>query len=111
MPLAAAGVAGSLALLVLAPAAWLVAPAAAMFGFAGAVFYSTLEARYLSLRPGQAGTTGAVVSAIGLAGIGFPALVGAVADAHGLAAGMAVYGVVPLIVLVLVVVEHQMAAS
>lgn len=97
----AAGLAASLAALVLAPAAWAAGLAGLAFGFAGAVFYSVLEATYLSLRPGQAGTTGAVVSAIGMAGIGFPALVGAVSDAYGLAAGLGVYAMVPAIMLIL----------
>ena len=93
--------AAALAALVLGPAAWAAVLAGLAFGFAGAIFYSVLEATYLSLRPGQAGTTGAVVSAIGMAGIGFPSLVGAVSDAYGLAAGLAVYASVPAIMLIL----------
>jgi len=102
LPLFASVMAGSLGAMVLAPMAWIAAPAGALFGFAGAVFYAVLEATYLGLRPGQAGTTGAVVSTISFAGIGFPALVGAVSDAHGLTAGMAVYALVPLAMLFLV---------
>lgn len=93
----------SVAALVFLPGSWPAVAAAALFGFGGAVFYSVLEATYLSLRPGQAGTTGAVVSTISLAGVGFPALVGSVSDAYGLTAGMAVYAVVPAVMLLLVV--------
>jgi predicted MFS family arabinose efflux permease len=75
--------------------------AAAAFGLAGAVLYNSLETAVLSLRPGQAGATGAVVSTVGMAGMGFPALVGALADAHGLAAGLAVYAAVPPVILLL----------
>lgn len=81
---------------------WALVPAGFVFGMAGAVFYTALHACMLSLRPGQAGSTSAVVSAIGLAGAAFPALVGAVADAWGLGAGLALYAVTPLLVLVLV---------
>lgn len=94
-------VAGIIAL----PVAVAQAAAAFLFGFAGAVFWAVLQARYLALRPGQAGTTGAVVSTIGLFGIGFPPLVGAVSDAHGLATGLAVYAAVPAVMLGLLVVN------
>jgi hypothetical protein len=73
------------------------------FGASGAVFYSVLQATYLSLRPGQAGTSQAVVSTIGLLGIGYPALVGAVADGYGLMAGLALYAVVPVGMVLLLV--------
>ena len=75
--------------------------AAFVDGVAGAVLYTTLESVVLALRPGQAGATSAVVSAIGTAGMGFPALVGALADAHGLGAGLALYAAVPALILVL----------
>ncbi len=110
MPLFAALNAAALATLVFVPISWLAIVAAATFGFGGAVFYATLEATYLSLRPGQAGTTGAVVSAISLAGLGFPALVGAVSDAHGLTAGMAVYAAIPLLMLTLLIVSLRARA-
>ena len=75
--------------------------AAAVFGAAGAVFYTTLQAIVLALRPGQAGATSAVVSTVGMVGIGFPALVGLVADAHGLSAAVGLYAAIPPIVLAL----------
>jgi predicted MFS family arabinose efflux permease len=75
--------------------------AAFIEGVAGAVLYTTLESVVLGLRPGQAGATSAVVSAVGTAGMGFPALVGALADARGLGAGLALYAAVPPLILVL----------
>ena len=69
------------------------------FGVVGAMFYTALQSIVLTLRPGQAGSTGAVISAVGLAGSAFPGLVGAVSDAHGLAAGLLLYAAVPALVL------------
>jgi hypothetical protein len=71
------------------------------FGVAGAVFYTTLESVVLALRPGQAGATGAVVSTIGMLGMGFPALVGVLADSRGLGAGLLLYAAIPPITLAL----------
>jgi predicted MFS family arabinose efflux permease len=93
----------SIASLLVAPDVTAQALALGVFGLAGAVFYSLEQATYLSLRPGFAGTSQAVVATIGHFAIAFPALVGAVADAHGLAAGLAVYATVPVLILVLLV--------
>jgi predicted MFS family arabinose efflux permease len=89
------------AAMVAAPITAAVALAAGIFGFVGAVYYSVLQAAYLSLRPGQAGATEAFVSTIGLAGIGFPSLVGWVSDAFGLTAGLTLYAAVPAVMLAL----------
>lgn len=97
----AAALTVSVAAIVAVPVAGVVAVAGAVFGFTGAIFYSVLQATYLSLRPGQAGATTAVVSTIGMAGIGFPTLVGAVADRAGLQAGLWLYAAVPLAALAL----------
>jgi predicted MFS family arabinose efflux permease len=93
--------AAAVAALIALPLAPLQLAAAATFGFTGAVFYAVLQATYLALRPGQAGTSKAVVSTIGCFGIGVPTLVGAVADAYGLTAGLAVYGAVPIAIVLL----------
>lgn len=99
----------SLALLVIAPWAAATGVASLTFGLSSALFYSVLQATYMGLRPGQAGTTGAVVSAIGLAGMGFPALVGAVSDARGLPAGLGLYVAVPALILALLLIERRLA--
>ncbi|MHB8620917.1 MAG: MFS transporter [Chloroflexota bacterium] len=93
--------------LILAPFLPLQLLAAMIFGFSGAAFYSTLQAAYLSLHPGQAGATGTVVSIIGFAGLGFPTAVGALSDAHGLMAGLALYAAVPVILLLLLALERR----
>ncbi|HEX3917455.1 MAG TPA: MFS transporter [Caulobacteraceae bacterium] len=80
--------------------------AAFAFGAAGAVFYTSLNAVVLAARPGRAGATSAVVSSVGMIGMGFPALVGWVADAHGLTAGVALYAAIPLIVLALIAADR-----
>lgn len=90
-------------------ASWLPLQLAAgfAFGLTGAVFYTALDAQVLSLRPGQAGATSAVVSAVGMLGIGFPALVGAVADRAGLGAGLALYALVPAIIVALLALDRR----
>lgn len=98
----AGGMCLALPAMVFAPWLWLVLAGGAAFGLAGAVFYTRLQTAVMVLRPGQTGSTGAVVSAIGLAGMGFPALAGAAADAWGLAAGVGLYLAVPAAILVLI---------
>jgi predicted MFS family arabinose efflux permease len=92
----------SLGLAVVAPALVVELPAMALFGAAAAVFYVTLDAKILGLRPGQTGSVSAAVSLIGTVGMGFPAVVGATSDAFGLAAGLSLYLLVPVIILPLV---------
>jgi predicted MFS family arabinose efflux permease len=92
----------ALATAVLAPVLLVELPAMALFGAAAGVFYVTLDARILGLRPGQTGSVSAAVSLVGMVGMGFPAVVGAVSDAFGLAAGLSLYLVVPVIILPLV---------
>jgi FSR family fosmidomycin resistance protein-like MFS transporter len=89
--------------MVFAPSPILILAAGAGFGLVGAVFYTALQSACLSLRPGQAGSTGAVISAIGLASVGFPALAGATADRFGLPAALWLYVAVPAAMLALVI--------
>ena len=76
---------------------------AAAFGFgaAGAALYTSLQSAALALRPGQAGATSAVVSSVGMIGMAYPALAGALADAYGLGAGVALYAAIPPVILAL----------
>lgn len=96
------------ALPVLAFAPW--APAillgGAAFGAAGAIFYTALKVVVLTLRPGQVGSTGAVISTIGLIGMGFPALAGWASDRWGLGAGLGLYVAVGAAVLALTVLAR-----
>jgi MFS transporter, FSR family, fosmidomycin resistance protein len=95
----------SLPMAIFAPALGVQTPAALVFGGSGAIFYATLQADILALRPGQAGSVSAVVSLIGMAGMGFPLATGALSDAFGLAAGVALYAIVPALVLGLVLID------
>jgi predicted MFS family arabinose efflux permease len=96
-----AATAGALPAAVFLPFLPLQLVAAFAFGVAGAVVYTSLQSAVLALRPGQAGGTSAVVSTVGMIGMAFPALVGALADACGLGAGLALYAAVPPIILAL----------
>lgn len=107
LPLASLAVVLATAAIIVAPAVPLIAVAALLFGVGGAVFYTLLQARYLALHPGQAGATTAVISIIGLLGAGFPSLVGAVADRHGLTAGLALYLAAALAMAALVMTERR----
>jgi hypothetical protein len=93
--------------LVFGPGAAGVLTCGVAFGVAGAVFYTALQTICLTLRPGQAGSTGAVISAIGLASVGFPLLAGAVADRFGLSTALWLYAAVPVIVLLLVAIFRR----
>lgn len=55
------------------------------------------HATYLRLRPGQEGTTTAVVSLMSTTAVGFPLLAGAVADMRGLTAALACYAVAAVV--------------
>jgi predicted MFS family arabinose efflux permease len=65
----------------------------AMFGAGAALELHWLgrQSTYLRLRPGQEGTTTAVVSLLSTTAVGFPVLVGVVADARGLTVALGCY--------------------
>ncbi|MEX2236835.1 MAG: MFS transporter [Dehalococcoidia bacterium] len=73
----------------------------ALAGTMGAAFYSILDARLALLRPGQVGAVTTVSSYIDTLALGFPPLVGAVADAASLQAGLFIYAAIPALMLVL----------
>lgn len=98
----------TLPVMVFAPGPVLVVTGGLAFGIAAAVFYTALQSACLTLRPGQAGSTGAVISAISLMGVGFPILAGAAADRWGLPAALWLYIAVPAAVLVLAVAARRM---
>jgi predicted MFS family arabinose efflux permease len=92
---------GALPAAIFAPVLPIQLAAALCFGGAGAVLYTMLESSVLALRPGQAGTTSAVVSTVGMVGMAFPALAGALADVGGLGAGLGLYAAIPPVILAL----------
>jgi MFS family permease len=69
------------------------------FGIAGARFWVVFHATVLRHRPGQAGSVTAVVGNLEMLGFGFPIAIGAIADAHGLRAGLLGYALVPVALL------------
>lgn len=58
-----------------------------------------LRAGYLTLRPGQAGTTSAVAEAVANVGVLTPPAIGLIADRHGLTAAMALYVLIAVVFL------------
>ena len=60
-------------------------------GMASAIFWTRLQARILGLRPGQPGTTAAVVGYLAMPGALVPLVAAAAADHLGLGAALAVY--------------------
>ncbi|MCT2586421.1 MFS transporter [Actinophytocola gossypii] len=63
----------------------------AAVGAAVNLAWIVLQARYLTLRPGQAGTTSAVAEAIAQLGVLTPLAIGVIADHHGLTVAMLLY--------------------
>jgi predicted MFS family arabinose efflux permease len=98
----------SLPVAVFAPAFALELVAMTIFGGAGAIFYVTLNAQLLGQRPGQAGSVSAAISLVGMIGLGFPAVVGAVSDAYGLAAGLGLYVLVPIAIVPLIATARRL---
>jgi MFS family permease len=70
-------------------------------GVAGAHYWVSLQAAMLRARPGQTGTTYAVIATLSLPALAAAPLIGAAADRFGIVAGMALYGLVPLAILLL----------
>jgi MFS family permease len=93
------GVAG----IVAAPHAIVSVVAAATVGMAGSAFYSVMSARLMALRPGQAGATSTVSSYSDTLALVLPPLVGLIADARGLLAGMLLYTAIPVAILALLI--------
>src|SRR5215471_20823876 len=88
--------------LVVLPSPALLASSAFAFGVAMAMFWTTVHAQILQLRPGQAGSVNAVVSTVEFSAFGLPILYGAVADRAGVHAGMACYALTAVALAVLV---------
>jgi predicted MFS family arabinose efflux permease len=78
------------------------AVAAFAFGLGLASFWNTVQVQILQLRPGQTGTVKAVITTIEFAAFGVPIAFGAVADAMGVASGLACYAGTAIALAVLV---------
>lgn len=102
-PVALAGLPAAITILVLVPNPVVQLTAAAVGGACGAMVWIAIQGTTLGLRPGQPGTTSAVVGTISLPAYAFPVLVGIVADRAGLTAAMSLYVAVTVALLALLV--------
>jgi FSR family fosmidomycin resistance protein-like MFS transporter len=85
--------------IVVAPHVVLVGTSGFAFGVGLNLTWLGVQHRMLTLRPGEAGRTKAVVSAVEMCGLAIPIVIGALSDALGLRAGLAAYAVLPLLAL------------
>jgi predicted MFS family arabinose efflux permease len=76
-----------------------IAASAVVCGVSGAWFWVPFQATVLRLRPGQEGTTWAVLSVVALPGLAVPPLIGILADRAGAEAALAAYGALPVVLL------------
>ncbi|MGH3758701.1 MFS transporter [Actinophytocola sp.] len=84
-------------LLLLVPNVVAAALGTAAVGAAVNLAWIILQAGYLTLRPGQAGTTSAVADAVSNVGVLTPLAIGLVTDHHGLTMAMALYVLVAVV--------------
>jgi predicted MFS family arabinose efflux permease len=84
-------------LLVLIPTAAIAAISMALVGAAVNLAWIILQARYMTLRPGQTGTTSAVAEAVSQIGVTTPLITGVLADQAGLPTAMWLYVVLALV--------------
>jgi hypothetical protein len=82
---------GGVGAIVLAPHPVVAALGAAGVGAAVNLAWISLEARVLTLRPGQAGTTSAIVSAVAQLAVLVPLVAGVLADGAGVSAALLLY--------------------
>jgi predicted MFS family arabinose efflux permease len=87
-------------LLVLVPTAVTAALAMAAVGAAVNLAWIILQARYLTLRPGEVGTTSAVAEAVSQVGVVTPLVIGVLADRAGMTAAMGLYLVIAVVFVV-----------
>jgi FSR family fosmidomycin resistance protein-like MFS transporter len=87
-------------LLLLVPNVVAAAVGTAAVGAAVNLAWIILQAGYMTLRPGQAGTTSAVAEAVANVGVLTPLAIGLVADHQGLTVAMALYVAIALVFLV-----------
>jgi len=100
----------SIALILVVPSVPIQAASAFAFGTTGGVFWVRIQSAILQGRPGLAGTTIAVWSSMEVVGGAFPLVIGAVADARGLRAGMVLYGMVAGLLALLIAMSASITA-
>lgn len=84
-------------LLILFPATVTAAIAMALVGAAVNLAWIILQARYMTLRPGQAGATSSVAEAVAQIGVTMPLIIGLLADHTGLGPAMWLYCAVAVV--------------
>jgi FSR family fosmidomycin resistance protein-like MFS transporter len=87
-------------LLVLVPTVATAALAMAAVGAAVNLAWIILQARYMTLRPGEVGTTSAVAEAVSQVGVATPLVIGVLADRAGMTAAMSLYLVIAVVFVV-----------
>ena len=65
----------------------------------------------LRARPGQTGTTYAVIATLSLPALAVPPVIGVAADRFGSGVGLALYALLPVVVLALLLVPSRRAPS
>jgi MFS family permease len=83
------------------PAPAVVAVSGFVIGAGTIAFWVPFHAAMLRLVPGRAASVSAVVGTIEMTGLAIAPLIGAVSDARGLRAGLVVYALLPIVLLVL----------
>jgi predicted MFS family arabinose efflux permease len=94
-----------------APWTPVVALAGVGFGAAGALLWVALQATTYRLRPGQVGTTQAVISGLSTVSVTIPPLVGVAADRLGLGAAMWLFTLAPVGILLIAVTIREPARA
>jgi hypothetical protein len=75
------------------------------FGASAALLWAALQSTTFRLRPGQVGTTQAVISGLATSGIVIPPLIGVAADRLGLGTAMWLFALAPAAVVLLVLTD------
>lgn len=92
---------GSIIVIALVPALAVVAVAGFAVGVALSLIWLALQHRILTLRPGRAGTTMAVVTTVEFLGFGLAIAIGAISDRYGLTAGLIALSLLPFAVVLI----------
>jgi hypothetical protein len=103
----AIGVLVTTAVMVAAPWPAVIALGGMGFGAAIGLVWATLLTTTLRLRPGQVGTTQAVISGLSTVRVAIPPLIGLAADRLGLGTAMWLFALAPVFILLLVVTSRE----
>jgi predicted MFS family arabinose efflux permease len=105
--LASVGLVVTTVVMVGAPWTAVVGLAGVGFGAAGALLWVALQATTYRLRPGQVGTTQAVISGLSTVSVAIPPVVGVAADRLGLATAMWLFVLAPVGILLIALTARE----